>query len=170
MDEIYENEQFFFNKQTISILVEFLKQYTNPCILCVPKVGEACVRQHLKCSILDIDTRFANISGFHKFNIKKPVWIDEKFDIILCDPPFFNVKLSQLFKAIRLLSQFDFTQYLLISFLVRRSKKLLQVFSPFNLQSSGYYPSYLNVEMIEKNKIEFFTNLPKDKLKILNSE
>ena len=123
MDELHENEQYFFTKETIIKLFNFIKKFKNPCILCAPKIGELFGKNGIDCQVLDIDNRFSKVSNFQYFDITKPKWIGgDKFGIILCDPPFFNIKLSQLFKAIRLLSQFDFTQPILISYLVRRSK------------------------------------------------
>ncbi|MBY9006092.1 MAG: hypothetical protein KGD63_04985 [Candidatus Lokiarchaeota archaeon] len=165
MDELHENEQYFFEKNTEIRLFNFLKEFENPCLLCAPKMGEIFARNAIKCSILDIDKRFSNISSFQYFDITRPNWIaGNKFGIIFCDPPFFNIKLSQLLRAIKLLSQFDFSQFIFISYLVRRSQKFLNIFNSFNLKPSGFFPIYKYVEKCKRNKIEFYTNLPKELL------
>lgn len=169
MKENHQNEQYFFDDSTRSHLTNFLKNYDNPCLLCAPTIGKELTKQKIKCCILDIDNRFSELPRYNYFDIKKPKWIDETFGIIFCDPPFFNVSLSQLFKAVRLLSHNDYTQPILISYLTRRAKKFLKIFSTFNLFPMEYQPMYKSVKESEKNKIEFFGNLSKKKKKRLNT-
>ena len=109
-------------------------------------------------TILDIDDRFKNAKGYLNWNIYRPQWIDKTFDIIFCDPPFFNVSLSQLFKAIRMLSHNNFEQKLMLCYLSRRKEAITGSFQVFNLKPSGYIPSYKTVQKTEKNKIEMFSN------------
>ena len=82
-------------------------------------------RQPLRC---DIDERFADVAGFQSWNLYRPQHLDRTFDLILCDPPFFNVSLSQLFDALRLLAHFDFSQRLLVAYLTRRSTAIVSTF------------------------------------------
>jgi len=165
MDELWENEQFFFDKLTIKHLAEFIKNYENPCLLCAPMLGRELEKQGINCYTLDIDRRFSNLQGFHYFNIKKPKWNKhDKFGIILCDPPFFKVEFSHLFKTIKILSQFDFKQPLLVSYLTRHSKRFLKIFTPFNLKPTGYHPSYKTVGTYDRNEIEFYGNISKDRI------
>lgn len=74
-------------------------------------------------------------------------------------PPFYNVSLSQLFIAIRMIARHDYVQPLLVSYLTRRSRNMLGAFSPFNLVATGYRQGYQTVQMSERNEIEFFGNL-----------
>jgi len=87
-----------------------------------------------------------------------------QFSLILCDPPFHKISLSQLFAAVRSLSHYDFRQPVLISYLERRSAALLGTFAPFKLRPTGYHPSYLTVQDTERTAVEFFSNLPEERL------
>ena len=160
MYELHENEQYFFDGATLEYLTDFLSQYESPCCLSAPAVGKLLSERGAKVSVLDIDERFSQVPGFRRFDVFRPEWIGEKFDIILCDPPFFKVSLSQLFRAIRLLSQHDYLQPLLISYLVRREANICGTFSRFDLQPTGIFPTYQTVRSCAKNDIEFFGNLP----------
>jgi hypothetical protein len=95
--------------------------------------------------------------------------LPQKFGIIVCDPPFFKVSLSQLFQAVRLLSQFDYAQPLLICYLRRRAANIMGTFSRFNLQPTGYFPQYQTVQRSERNEIEFFSNLDEAEIKRLRA-
>jgi hypothetical protein len=162
MYELHCNEQYFFDRATLSHLSGFVAGFSNPCCLCAPLLGRELSEQGVQVRVLDIDERFASVAGFRRFDIYRPEWIEEKFGLIVCDPPFFNVSLSQLFAAIRSLSQFDYNQRLLISYLTRRSSNLLGTFGSFNLSPTGYFPSYQTVDNAERNQIEFFSNLSDD--------
>lgn len=159
MHELHQNEQYFFDALTIQYLTGVLKQFDNICVLCAPMLGKALSETGSNVTILDIDDRFADAKGYLSWSIYKPQWINKTFDVIFCDPPFFNVSLSQLFKAIRMLSHNNFEQKLMICYLIRRSHAVTGSFYLFNLQPTGCHPSYVTVEQTEKNQIEIFSNL-----------
>lgn len=169
MDERHENEQYFFDALTTTHLAAFLSRYRNPCCLCAPRVGRELVEQGTCATILDIDERFAQLPGYRHYDLSRPVWIKDTFDLILCDPPFFNISLTRLLAAIRLLSHYDDQQPLLICYLKRREKNLVRTFERFNLKPTGYFPSYETVQSGPKNEIEFFSNVPEEKLDTLLS-
>ena len=167
MYELHKNEQYFFDDATIHSLMAFLAPYEKVCVLCAPMLGRSLAGTGHNVTILDIDDRFADATGFLNWNIYKPQWINQSFDIIVCDPPFFNVSLSQLFKAIRLLSHNNFNQKLMTAYLSRRSEAIIGSFGLFNLLPTGYNPSYVTVQKTEKNEIEFFGNLNEAELEAL---
>jgi hypothetical protein len=160
MYELHANEQYFFDHTTLDTLAEAVAGFANPCCLCAPLLGQALERRGVAVRTLDIDTRFAHLRGFLPYDIYRPQWLGESFGLIVCDPPFFRVSLSQLFTAIRLLSRYDYAQPLLISYLTRRASNLCGTFARFGLAPTGYQPGYLTVQAGERNRIEFFANTP----------
>ena len=117
-----------------------------------------------KLRLLDTDTRFADLPFFREWNLYRPTPLDESFDLILCDPPFFNVSLSQLFTAIRLLAKFDYSHKIAIAYLGRRESALLGTFARFNLAPTGFFPIYQTVQSCAKNDIQFYANFEWNKL------
>src|SRR5262245_31397680 len=113
MYELHENEQYFFDEPTLSHLAAFVSAFQSPCCLCAPLLGKALVDRGRAVRILDIDERFASIPGFSLFDIHRPKWLGERFDLIVCDPPFYNISLSRLFAAVRTLARNDYSQPLL---------------------------------------------------------
>lgn len=162
MDERHENEQYFFDAATLAHLVTFVRGFARPCCLCAPMLGRHLEQARVPVRILDIDERFANCAGFRRFDIHRPEWLGEQYDLIICDPPFFNISLSRLFTALRTLAQHRFEQPLLISYPTRRSANLLGTFDRFALRPTGYAPSYLTVQNVERNAIEFYGNLDEE--------
>jgi hypothetical protein len=169
MYEMHENEQYFFDQATIEHLTRFLTAWPSPCCLCAPLLGKRLADQGVAVTILDIDERFATVSGFRRYDIYRPEWLGSEFGIILCDPPFYNVSLSQLFAAIRILSCYRLDQPLLVSYLQRRSAAILGAFHPFALWPTGYFPRYQTVQAHERNTVQFFSNLPTEQVEALRA-
>lgn len=159
MQERHENEQYFFTPKTTERLADFAARFANPCCICAPSVGAELGRRGVPVRVLDIDERFARTPGFRRYDLFRPEWLGEEFGIILCDPPFFNVSLSQLFAALRLLSRGNYEQPLLISYLSRRAVSLRGTFARYNLAPTGYCPRYQTVQALSRNDVEFFGNL-----------
>ncbi len=159
MNEQHENEQYFWDAATLTKLTEFLEPYAPVCCLCAPVLGRQLVEAGIQATILDTDERFSDIPGFVPYDIRRPTWLGTQFGLIICDPPFYNVSLSRLFKAIRTLSLNDFRTRLMLCYLKRRESAVLSSFSKFELHPSGYFPGYETVDTSDRNEIEFFTNL-----------
>jgi putative N6-adenine methyltransferase len=157
--ERHENEQYFFDAPTLAHLAGFVAAFDNPCCLCTPLLGRDLEIRGVSVRTLDKDERFSGLHGFRKYDLYRPEWLGEEFGLIICDPPFFGLSLSQLFAAVRTLSRNDFRQPLLICYLTRRAESLLGTFAPFHLERTGYCPGYQTVRKLERNEVEFFGNL-----------
>lgn len=160
MEELHKNEQYFFDEATLDELVEFLGGFSSVCCLCAPLLGERLEAAGASVAVLDVDDRFRHLAGFEHWDLFRPRWLGRAFDVIVCDPPFFNASLSRLFAALRTLSRNDFAQPLLVSYLKRRESAILGTFAEFGLAGTGYEPGYRTVQEREANRIEFYSNLP----------
>ena len=155
MDERHELEQFFFDSPTCVALADALSAFPNTCCLCAPFLAEELHRRGRRVTLLDVDDRFSDRPYCHHYDIYRPVYLAQDFDVVVCDPPFFNVKLGQLFTAIRMLVHFDYQKPILIAFLIRRAHAILGTFTPFVLQPTGYRPGYITLQHPD---IEFYSN------------
>ena len=168
MYEHHRREQYFFDPPTLTRLADFAQTFARPCCLCAPMVARELAGRGVTVRLLDTDERFASLPGYQHYDLYRPAWLDETFDLILCDPPFFRVSLSQLFVALRTLSHFDFEQPLLLAYLTRRSDRLLGSLALFNLAPTGYFPGYQTVDTSDKSRIELYSNLPGERLAALH--
>jgi hypothetical protein len=158
-EERHEREQYFFDEPTIGRLVDVLVSYRQICTLCAPLLGKALAARGQAVTILDIDERFSNVPGFQCWDLQRPTRLAQRFDLIICDPPFFTVSLSRIFRALRVLAQERFDQALLVAYLCRRESAVLGTFRPFALVPTAAYPSYLTVQPSQRNAIAFYGNL-----------
>lgn len=161
MYERHENEQYFFDDETVNRLADFVIEngFVLPCCLCCPLLGRELANRGVETRILDSDERFADVAGFRAYDLYRPLWTGEKYGIIICDPPFFKVSLSQLFHAIRVLAQHDFAQPLVVFYLSRRAQNVTGTFARFDLRATGWQPRYQTVQRVERNQIEAFGNV-----------
>lgn len=159
MHERHENEQYFFTQSTVDAVADALATFTRPCVLCAPLVGAELERRGLPVLTLDIDERFGALRSFRRWDLYQPEPLSKRHDVIFCDPPFFNVALSQLFSAVRVLAQHDFAQPLILSYLTRRRAAVLATFAPFNLRATGHELSYRSVQHCARNRIELLANV-----------
>ena len=157
-EEHHHREQYFFDGQTLGELANFIGLFQSPCCLCAPMLGRELHHRGRKVAVLDVDQRFGDLPGFVEWDLYRPKHLDQEFDLIVCNPPFFKVSLSQLFTAVRLLCHFNLTRQVMISYPLRRRNAILGTFAPFNLAPTGYRPGYLTVRQCEKNDIEFYAN------------
>jgi len=164
IDEKHELEQYFFDQDTIDELVELVDCFENPCCVCTPMVAQAMLERGREVAIFDIDERFSSMPGFRRWDLEQPVYLNEEFDFVICDPPFFNLSLRQLFHAMRTLTHFRYDTPLAITYLMRRSAAFVRAMGHFEMVDTGYRPGYATVEASEKNEIGFFSNfeLPLD--------
>lgn len=160
LQERHELEQYFFDRRTIADLSSLIRAHTSPLLLCAPTLARALAQEGRHVWALDIDDRFAALPGYTRWNIRRPTPVDFQPTLIFCDPPFFSVSLSDLFRAVRLLANFDFTTPIAISYLTRRARAIESVFSPFHLRATGYRPTYQTVKNIQRNDIQVFANFP----------
>lgn len=158
LPERHEHEQYFFSRSTARAVAAALASFTRPCLLCSPTIGLELAHRAHPCRVLDIDTRFSSVPGFLPWNLYRPQFLDESFGVIFCDPPFFNVSLSELFTAIRTLARFRLDHPLAITYLSRRSAAITSTFAPFNLRPTGYFPTYQTVDTTGRTTIELFAN------------
>lgn len=159
MLERHEHEQYFWDAPTLEALAAVAARFDNPCALCAPMLGRVLGERKISHRVLDFDERFADDGeNYARFDLYRPFWRDETYGVILCDPPFWKVSLSQLFAAIRLLSHHNFEQPLAICYPTRRARNICGTFARFGLEPTGYFPGYLTVQDLERNRIEFFAN------------
>lgn len=158
MQERHEHEQYFFDQATADAVADILEPYERPCVLCAPTAGIELEDRGASVTTLDVDERFAKLRSFRRWDLSRPEPIESRFDVILCDPPFFLYSLSQLFQAIRVLAEYDYGQRVAITYLARRRHAILGTFAPFGLEETGVQLGYRTVRKVAKNEIVLFAN------------
>src|SRR5262245_54808808 len=69
MEELHQNEQYFFTPGTLARLTRFLGRYHQVGVLCAPMLGRALSEAGQPVRFLDIDERFSAVKGFLRWDI-----------------------------------------------------------------------------------------------------
>jgi 16S rRNA G966 N2-methylase RsmD len=160
IDELHENEQYFFAEDTVEYLARAASSFKRVCCICCPSLGEKLIELGVDVTILDIDNRFSDLPGFKYWDITRPKYLQEEFDLIVMDPPFFNVSMREIRKSLQVLTHYELSKSkLMISYLSRRENAFITGMKPFEMEPLDYIPEYNTVDVTEaKNRIEFYVN------------
>src|SRR5689334_2564510 len=82
-EEHHHREQYFFDEKTLRELADFVGSFERPCCLCAPMLGRELHRRGRAVRVLDVDRRFADLSGFVEWDLYRPRHLDEEFDLVL---------------------------------------------------------------------------------------
>lgn len=100
--------------------------------------------------LLDIDKRFEYLPKFRYWDILSPQPVDagdgKPFRIVIFDPPFFYIKMEDLYKAVLEVVKNDTSTKLMVGFLKREEPALLSTFAAFNLKRTGFLLEYATVK------------------------
>lgn len=150
--------QIFFTQQTASALVRALDGYTNPCCLCTPRLAAEWAQRGRRVTLLDIDARFAEFAQFLPYDLREPQLINQDFDVIIADPPFFIPE--PLYQAIHILTG-DRRPDLFLVFAVEHEAELLRLFSEYRLQRTNFNLRHNNVKVSHQPLFRLYGSRPK---------
>ena len=157
IDPNYEHSQYFFTSQCVDYLVDKLDYFNTPCCVGTPRLAKGWFDRGREVRLLDIDKRFSFLPGYKYFDITKPEVLNEKFDVIIMDPTF-KWGEHPLLNTIKVLSQNDHSQKVLLFYMSTHAKSILKTFKEFNLKPTRYYPKYSNLRGEGKKFIMCYSN------------
>lgn len=170
--ELREYEQYFFTENVLVQLTDSLQYERNILCLCTPAVADAFWRLKQKSVLcLDIDDRFNYLPNFKHCDITKinelPIEDDYVPDLIIVDPPFFKMKLVDLYNCIEKITKGNKTTKIALAFVRREEKALLSIFKSYNLKITKFNLEYENVEKGKWMNYGIYANFECGKIKYL---
>lgn len=157
--ERYDLEQYFWTEDTVNRLLQSLEFIENCCCLTTPSLGEGFFRIGREEVVLDIDTRFNYLPKFRYFDIRTPEEQEEEFRIIILDPPFFYLSMEQIYNAVLTITKNNFNTKILIGFLKREEKILLETFKKFNLKETNFKLEYATARPNKWKNYALYSNI-----------
>jgi len=132
--EDHAHEQFFFDKPTCQRLLQLLRDFERPLLLCTPALAVAAQEEALTYLLLDRDERFSFLHSFQHFDLATPKRVNGyDYDAVFMDPPFANLDLALLRRALATLAHPAHQAPLYIAYNERREEDLLHMFPEQNL-------------------------------------
>jgi len=158
-EERTDLEQYFWTEDTVLRLIKSLEFIPNCCCLTTPTLG--CGFHHIGREevVLDIDTRFNFLPKFRYFDIRYPINQEEEFSIIVMDPPFFYIPMDVIYRAVLTITKNNTDTNLMIGFLQREEKLLLETFKDFHLKRTNFPLEYATVKPNKWKNYKLYSNI-----------
>ena len=164
-----ECEQYFFTDKILEQITTTFRYINNIVCICAPSVADAFWRfQKKEVYCIDIDDRFNYLPKFIHCDITKDeVKLHENFipDLIIIDPPFFGLKMIDLFNFVEKITKQNKKTKIAIGYIIREEKTLLTCFKEYNLQMTKFKMEYRTVDQTKWNNYAMYTNFEDGKLK-----
>lgn len=105
VEEDHAYEQYFFDGATRESLCGLMAQFERPLLLCVPSLAVLAEESGQPYVLLEKDERFSFLMGFRPYDLLSPTPAptDVPCDAVIADPPFANIELGQLRRALECL-------------------------------------------------------------------
>ena len=160
-EERHDLEQYFWTEDTVKKLMLAMESFTDVCCLTTPSLAHAWHIEGKEEALYDIDTRFEYLPKFRYYDISKDYLdeVKEQFRIVVFDPPFFYIPMEQLFKAVSHIVNNDFNTKIMIGFLKREEKSLLEYFDPFGLRRTNFSLKYTTVKPNKWANYALYSNI-----------
>ena len=165
LTEKRELEQYFWTSKTVKDILNACQYITDTCCFTTPSLAHAFHEEGREEKLLDIDERFKYLPRFEKFDIKNPHSMDESFNIIVIDPPFFNISTKELFDATNIITNNDYSTNIIIAYLKRFEYPLLETFKPYGISETNLMPEYAHIKSNKWRNFKIYSNIDLPNLK-----
>ena len=167
--EIKDLEQYFFTEKVLEQITDIFQYEENILCLCTPSVADAFWKLKQKEVLcIDIDNRFNYLPKFINCDITKDeISLPNNFipNLIIVDPPFFKMKLIDLYKCIEKITNGNKKTKLVFAFIIREDKALLSIFKSYNIQLTKFPLEYRGVDKTKWGNYGMYTNFEQGKFK-----
>ncbi|QKF94236.1 N6-adenine methyltransferase [Fadolivirus algeromassiliense] len=161
IEEQHAFEQFFWTKDTVKKLADAFNYRFVEETMCLmtPSMAHWWHENGREETLLDIDKRFSYIPKFKYYDVFSPEDIDDKFRMLIIDPPFFAVPIEQIRIAVDSITKNDYSTHILIAFLKRGEKRLREAFAPYNLVPTKFPLQYASIKPNKWSNFVLYSNI-----------
>jgi hypothetical protein len=116
------------------------------CCLTTPSLAVGMSNNNRDEVLLDIDSRFDFLPKYKYYDVRTPYELDNNFRLLILDPPFFVVPIEEFRKAVDILTKHDYSTKLIIGFIKREEKRLMEAFKEYNLKPTNFELEYSSIK------------------------
>jgi hypothetical protein len=154
-----ELEQYFWTSKTVKDLLQACEYISETCCFTTPSLAHEFHINGREEKLLDLDDRFNYLPRFEKFDIKNPHNLDEIFNIIVIDPPFFNITTKELFDATNIITKNNYSTNIIIAYLKRYEYPLLETFKLYGISETNLMPEYAHIKENKWRNFKIYSNI-----------
>ncbi len=159
LPENHKYEQYFWTRETVNGLLEACQLMPEFCCLTTPSLAHASHELGQEKTLLDIDQRFNYLPKFQYYDVRQPYQLEESFRLIVLDPPFFSVPIEEFRKAVDVITNGDYGTKILIGFLKREEKRLIQAFQDYGIKKTNYPLKYASIKPNKWRNFALYSNV-----------
>ena len=161
MDEKHEYEQFFWTQNVVDKLMDACKyQFVEKiCCLTTPSLAHGFHDNDREEVLLDVDKRFSYLPKYKYYDVRDPYKMNESFELLVLDPPFYVVPIEQFKTAVDVLTGKNYETKLIIGFLKREEKRLMQAFKDYNIKKTGFKLEYAAIKPNKWDNFALYSNV-----------
>lgn len=159
LPERHEYEQFFWSKETVEKLIKACEFIPECCCLTTPSLAVGFHNKGVERTLLDIDERFNFLPKFKYYDVRTPTKLNESFQIIVLDPPFFSVPIEEFRKAVDVITDKNYNTKIIIGFLKREENRLLQAFNDYNIKKTNFKLEYASIKPNKWDNFALYSNV-----------
>jgi hypothetical protein len=145
-------------RQTLERAADVVECFDRPCLLGSTALAMTLEARGREIVALGAKDRADRIQGFRLWDVRRPSYIEQAFDLVLCDAMDASVSLAELRQAIRVLTHFQPKSPLIVACPASRKDSLLRVFADFGLEATGFRLNFEKPETLDGEEVEFFAN------------
>ncbi len=147
--ERHDLDQYVWTRRTVSRHLHALQFTHDCCCLVTPSLAQAMPEVDRDEILLDVDTRFNYLPKSRYWDLWHPKLVDagdgRPFQVVFFDPPFFYIRMSQLYDAVLEVRNGGTMAKIMVGFLRREELLLLSGFADFGLRRTGFQLEYATV-------------------------
>jgi hypothetical protein len=164
IDEVEEDhawEQFFWTRETVDNLMKACNMVyvEETCCFTTPSLAHGWHEQGRDEVLLDIDKRFEYLPKFKYYDARDPKKLDNDFRLIILDPPFFVVPIKQFRKAVDVITNKNYNTKIIIGFLKREEKLLLDAFNDYRIYPTKFELQYSSIKPSKWKNFTLYSNI-----------
>jgi hypothetical protein len=161
ISENHNYEQFFWTKNVVDKIINSINyQYTEQiCCFTTPSVAHQMHTNGQDQVLLDIDKRFNYLPKFKYYDAYHPEKLSEEFRLLIIDPPFFMVPINIIKEAVDVITHNDYNTKIIIAYIKRKEKELLNAFKEYNLYPTNFSLEYVSIKPNKWKNFVLYSNV-----------
>jgi hypothetical protein len=96
--------------------------------------------------LLDIDKRFEYLPKFIFYDVTNPNKLEEKFKLLVIDPPFFLIPIEKITETVDILTNKNYNTKIIIAFIKRAEQRLRKAFINYKLYPTTFRLEYASIK------------------------
>jgi hypothetical protein len=172
INENHEYEQFFWTKNVVDNIIKSIgyNYIEEICCFTTPSLAHQLHQNGQDEVLLDIDKRFSYLPKFKYYDAYDPKHLDEKFRLLIIDPPFFAIPIEIIRDAVDIITNKNYNTKIIIAYIKRNEKRLRIAFKNYKLFPTNFPLEYVSIKSNKWSNFVLYSNIELPNIKRMKSD